>query len=241
MTSPQKMATNDITIGKIHTEVLEAIYEKLAAARNIDGKAESNDLAQKADCLDVCLDAVNEVNHKYGIEPLTYEAVRMHVELGEKLAITKEEFDMREVLTTRRAQEWWDRYSLEATVETAREVYETHCQLYGPPRAGSALDNIMQIVLSSAEFWLDYRGDEEPSYLPLALATGYKDYPQLVTTGWKERLIRFAVNVCVDAVAGGLAGAGAGAITGGAGAGVAAGVVGGLASHGADNILYGDD
>jgi hypothetical protein len=99
----------------------------------------------------------------------------------------------------------------------------------------------MSIVVSSAEFWLEYRGDEEPSFCPPAVAAGSKDFPQLVTMGWRQKLIRFAVNVCADAVAGGLAGAGAAGIAGPATGFVSAAVVGGLASHGADNILFGDD
>lgn len=240
MTSPRTEPIEGITIGVVHTEVLSAIYAKLDAARTSTDKSKLNNDARQDVFLDACLDAANEVNHKYGIEPLTLAEVQMHVEYGKELAETTAEFDMRKVLTTRWAREWWDRYSLEATAENAREVYEDHCQLYGQPRAGSPLDNIMQIVISSAEFWIQYRGDDEPLYIPPALAAGLEEYPLLITVGWKDRLLRFAVNVAVDGLAGGLAGAGAAAVTGGAGTGLAAGVVGGLASAGADDIIFGD-
>ncbi len=222
VTSSQPDPTPRVTIADVHTEFLTAVYGKLSKAKS------SADKASGTSFIDACLAAADETASTYGVDPLSREDVRLYIEMGERLAVTKTEFDMREVLKTSRAQEWWDRYSTEATAETAREVYDQHCQLYGAPRAGSALDDVTSVVVSSAEFWVEYRGDDTPVY-----------GPQPSSAGWKERLLRFCVTVAVDGVAGGAAGVGVGAVTGGVGGAVAGGIVGGLASAGADNILFG--
>ena len=242
LTPPVQKSVSDVTIGDVHTEFLEKLFSKYAKVKPGASGAIRSSQAARSLFLDMCHEAANETAEEYGSEPLTAEEVRTYIEMGEKLALTVTEFDMRQVLQNRRAQEWWDRYSMAATAETAREVYELHCATYGAPRPLSELDCLMSTVVSSAEFWVAHRGDEEPLLSPQTnAAKSMKDDLNLSSAGWKKRLLRFCVTVAVDGVSASLAGAGAGAVTGGVGSAVVGGIVGGLASAGADNILFGGD
>jgi hypothetical protein len=122
---------------------------------------------------------------------------------------------------------WWDRFASEATVPDAVGVYRKHCRLFGTPDPGSSLGLVLAVTLSSAEFWHRYRGDQAPVYRNPFVPPD---------KSWKK-FLRFAVSVVVDGAAGGTAGAGL--LLNPIAAGVVGGIVGGLASHGADNLLFG--
>jgi len=205
------------TIGDVHTEVLTEIYAGLDRARAAKGR-----LDERAE-LAVVVAAVNAISDRYGSERMSPEAIMGHVEQGRQAAQQDLWAQMAELLGPAELQ-WWDRFSWEAELCDARAVYLEHCRLYGAPAPGSTLSQVVDIALSSADFWWDYRGEEQPVY-----SNPYLPQPKPT---WKQRLLRFGVNVLVDGVAGGLAGVGGGGPVG-------AGIVGGLASYGADTLLFG--
>jgi hypothetical protein len=157
---------------------------------------------------------------KYGLEPLTWEEVQQHLERGRQMA-QKDPVDLVRFVLDPEEFKWWYRFANDAEVNDICEAYNKHCKLYGAPEAGSMLAYIVDISLSSAEFWIERRSDQEPKY--------GKDLPGIKKVWWKK-LLRFATVVSVDAVGGGLAGS--------AGGPVAGGIVGGLCSHAADDILF---
>jgi hypothetical protein len=118
LTPPAPKSASDVSIGEVHTEFLENLFSKHAKVNTSTNGAIRNTQAARSQFLDMCLEAANETAEKYGGGALTAEDVRTFVEMGERLAQTSTEFDMRQVLRSRKAQEWWDRYSNEATAET---------------------------------------------------------------------------------------------------------------------------
>jgi hypothetical protein len=199
-------------MGQIHTELLTLLHSAFEERRVSPKDAVSNDLAAYA--------VANQLAAKYGVEPLTLEEVQRHLERGRQMA-RQDPVELVKVALSPAEFKWWYRFANEAEVYNARETYIKHCDLYGAPRDGSMLANIIDVSLSSAEFWIDRRGDQEPKY--------GKNLPGIQKAWWKK-LLRFATVVSVDAVGGGLAGS--------AGGPVAGGIVGGLCSHAADDILF---
>lgn len=189
-----------INTGAVHTEFLQRLLPRMRKVSSINGGS-----------TDICLAVANEIADKYGIRRFTRQEVEAAIQLGRSLASSKE-FTLEGILSGKEL-EWWDRYSREATPLTAREVYEKHCQLYGPPARGSLLEDAIDVALSSSEFWPAYHS---------------KHGPKPVSAGFWKRVLRFTVAVGVDVTAGAMAGGGIGA-----------GIVGGLASYGADCLLFG--
>jgi len=213
---PDPAADPPPTIGGVHTEVLTEIYANLDGARAAQGPL---DRAAKDATI---IAAVNAITDRHGCERMSPEAILLHVERGRQLA-QQDLIPMVADLLGPAEQVWWDRFSSEAELGDAREIYMQHCRRYGAPACDSQLGQILDLNLSSAEFWWAYRGDQKPSY--------QNPYLPLARPSWRERLLRFSVGVLVDGVAGGLAGASGGP--------VAAGIIGGLASYGADSLLFG--
>lgn len=206
------------SIGDVHTEVLVEIYAELGRARAAKGQL---DEPAKAAAI---IAAVNAVSDRHASARLSPETIHEHVEWGRRMAQQDVLAGVADLLTPTEL-EWWDRFSYEAELSDAREVYLRHCQHYGTPDPESSLGQFLAVCLSSADFWWRYRGEQVPIYR--------NPYLPLPKPSWKDRVLRFSVGVVVDGVAGGLAGAGGGGPVG-------AGIVGGLASHGADSILFGD-
>lgn len=217
--SPVSPPSDDhsVTIGEVHTEILSAIYADLDPVKDQTLARQSRE--------EMLVSSVNRISDKYGLDRLTPEEIFSYVEMGRQMAQQDPVLLIANALSPEEVL-WWERFSWEATVQDAGKVYNQHVQLYGAPEPGSMLAQITDVALSSAKFWDDYRGDEEPIYRNPYIPTELK-------RGWKKNLLRFAVAVVVDGVSGGLAGAGGGGVVG-------AGIVGGLASHGADDILFGE-
>lgn len=224
ITTPKPDNSPEVTIGQIHTEVLNQIYADMDLAKAAKGQLDRNFKDM------VVINAVNKITDRYGVERMDPQEILASVERGRQMA-QQDPVQLISGLLNPEEQEWWDRFSMEAEVGNAREIYRQHCQLYGTPEYGTMLGQILDVGLSSAEFWTDYRKDQKPIYQNPYV-------PDNMAKSWKK-FLRFAVTVVVDGAAGGLAGAGGSAVGGPIGGAVAAGVVGGLASHGADDILFG--
>lgn len=204
--------SSSASIGQVHTELLTSLYSEFDARRVSSKDAVDKDLTAYR--------VANQLAAKYGVEPLTLEEVRQHLERGRQMA-QQDPVELVKFVLDPEEFKWWYRFANEAEVDNARETYEKHCDLYGAPEAGSMLANIIDVSLSSAEFWIERRGDQE--------LTHEKGLPG-IQKAWWNKLLRFATLVGVDAVGGGLAGASGGPIAGG--------IVGGLCSHAADDILF---
>jgi hypothetical protein len=211
--TPTEPGINSMSIGQIHNEFLSLLYAEFDTRRVSPKDAVSKDLA--------AYEVANRLAAKYGLEPLTLEEVQQHLERGRQMA-RQDPVELVRFALGPEEFKWWYRFADEAEVDNARETYEKHCDLYGAPEAGSMLANIIDISLSSAEFWVERRGSQEPKY--------GKNLPGIQKAWWKK-LLRFATIVTADAVGGGLAG--------GTGGVVGAAIVGGLCSHAADDILFG--
>lgn len=201
------------TTGDYHDEFLLTLhmeFDKAAKSKTLD-KAARNQIA---------VDVTNGMLAKYGLPQMTTRQVMAEIDKGAYMAQTVKEFTMEGILFGDDLA-WWDRYSFEAHPWDARKVYNRHCRLYGAPEPGSTLESVLTTVLSSCQIWSDRHPDAEP-YVPC----------DATEKGWLKNLVRFVVAVGVDGAAGGLAGSAGGPIAGG--------IVGGLASHGADDLLFGD-
>jgi hypothetical protein len=195
--APQRTPTE--TPGEIHNRFLETV---------------SAHVAKGAPEAEACMAVANEMLTEYDCAQLTLEEVRAHIEYGRHLARTVSEFDMTEVLEGEELA-WWDRYSREATILTARPVYESHCQRHGSPKKGGSLDVLLSVAVSSAEYW----AAEHDIYL---------NEEKIPTS-----ILRLCIQICVDALAAAIAAACSGPY------GIIIGpIVGGLASWGADYLLF---
>jgi hypothetical protein len=204
-------------IGEIHTEFLEAVFQNLDnAGPNRTSQAEDEEYE-----FELLYTTAIHVMEKYGLPPLSRQEVRDALERGYKMALSDPVQLVRDALPADQ-YEWWDTFASQATIETVEAVYEETCRVLGPPQSGTMLQRLVDISRSSSVFWNTRH-----------TATRDKNDP-FIQYNWKKRVLRFAVNIVVDGVAGGLAGAGAGGNV------VAAGIVGGLSSYGADKILFGD-
>lgn len=215
-----------ITPGQVHTELLETIWTDLEMVKATKGEPD-----RTAEDL-IVIAAVNRITDRYGLPRMDPSQVLECVEQGRQMA-RQDPVRLISDLLEGSEQEWWDRFSAEAGVDNAREVYLRHCELYGMPAAESTLGRALDIALSSAEFWCAHRDNQQPVYRnPYVPGTGEKS--------WKK-FLRYAVSCVVDTASGVLAGGGTAAFGGGPVAGaVVGGIVGGLASHGADEVLFGD-
>lgn len=164
--------------------------------------------------------AANEILLRYGLQPMSDTEIEAEIQRGREMAKMDPVELIANILTSEEL-EWWDRFSWEARVHDANKVYKKHCQLYGMPSKGGMLSNLLDVALSSAEFWGNYREKDIPTY--------QNQYVPM-TKSWRS-VLRFVVAVAVDGTSG--------AIASGGGA-VASGVIGGLCSHGADDLLFGD-
>ncbi len=211
----------NVTIGEIHTELLQELYKNIDTEKNIKGSLSSYEKNY------IIINTVNQMTSKYNIESFSDEDILTIVEWGREMAQQDPVQIVSNILKPDQL-EWWDRFSSEAEIKNIHQVYKKHCTLYGQPNHDSMLGQVLDTTLSSADFWDKYRGNQEPvyhnSYIPK-------------NKSWRN-VIRFCVTVVVDGAAGGLAGAGGSAIGGPVGGAVAGGIVGGLASHGADDILF---
>ncbi len=214
---------SEVTIGLVHTEVLDQIYADLDLAKAAKGQLDRSSKDT------IVIGAVNKITDRYGVERMDPEEILNSVQRGRDMA-QQDPVQLVSSLLSPAEQEWWDRFSIEAEVGNARLVYQQHCQLYGTPDYESTLGQLLDVGLSSAEFWGKYRGDQQPIYR--------NPYVPNQQKSWKN-FLRFCVTVVVDGACGAAAAGGGTAVGGPVGGAVAAGVVGGLASHGADDIIFG--
>ena len=203
------------TTGDYHDEFLDTLH---AAFDKAASKSGSLDKSAKSN---ITVEVTNQMLTKYGLAPMDPAEIRAQVQRGAEMATRTKEFTMEGILFGDELT-WWNRYSMEAHPWDAKKVYNRHCRLYGAPEPGSTLESVITTVISSCRIWSQRHPEAEP-YIPCE-DNGEK--------GWLKNLVRFVVAVGVDGAAGGLAGSAGGPIAGG--------VVGGLASHGADDILFGD-
>lgn len=162
-----------------------------------------------------CMEVANEMLAEYDVEPMTLKEIQSHIEYGKHLARSVEDFDMTDLLIGDDL-EWWNRFVDEATVANARVIYEEHCRRHGLPAKGGNLELLATVAVSSAEFWSG-EGD---------LYQNGEKFP--------TEILRFCLQVIVDAIATALASAGSGPL------GVILGpIIGGLASWGAECIVFG--
>ena len=202
--------SSEITIGAIHTEFLEKLYTdnftKLIKERRVE---KSQVIA-------------NQILESHGFDPMTIEEIEYNINLGIKKA-QMNPIKLIEDILNKEELNWWNRFSSEARVVNAHKIYIDHCYTYGTPTKGTVLSDLIDVSLSSAEFWNKYRKNDVLIY----------HNPYIPKSKSWRNVIRFVVAVVVDGTAGGAAGSGAGPIVGG--------IVGGLASEGADNLLFGGD
>ncbi|MBT4209950.1 MAG: hypothetical protein HOE19_03495 [Candidatus Komeilibacteria bacterium] len=196
-----------ITAGEIHTEFLELLY-----AENDFAKREKSSQVSSATT------TANEILIRHGLKPMAEADVETELQRGREMA-QMDPVQLIESILTPEELIWWDRFSWEAKVFDAKKVYRQHCNLYGAPTEGSMLSNLLDMSLSSAEFWDVYREKDIPTY----------QNPYIpMTKSWRG-VLRFVVAVVVDG------GAGAACAAGGP---IVSGVVGGLASAGADGMIF---
>ncbi len=203
------------SVGDMHNEFLELVT---SLERNPLVKASGND---------PLVVAANTMAQRYGHAPFLLEEVHDAVARGREMAQQDPDLLVRQLLSDEEFQ-WWSRFALEATPTTARGVLMEHSRRYGPPPAGSQLERLVDLSISSAEYWYARHRNDTPIY----------DNPYIVhrEKGWRDRLRkwgRFAVAVTVDGVSGVAATSGGGPVAGA--------VVGGLASYGADCLVFGCD
>lgn len=202
------------TIAAIHSEFLATLYH------NPEYVMAQDEVSRE----DAALATARQIFSKYGVTPPDDDDLRdAYRGGGEKAAMDPVDL-VREILPPEEYK-WWDSFA-DYPLDKASSAYQTQCAEFGTPEPGSMLETVVQVTLSSAEFWSGYRHDQEPRFQNPHVPSG---------KSWRH-VIRFAVNVVVDGVSGGLAGAGTGWT--GAGAAVVGGVVGGLASAGADHLLF---
>lgn len=199
----------------VHTEFLEGMFQRCdecgAGTLGAERRAE------------IAYGVAREIFEKYGLTPMSAQEVRAALNRGYKMATQDPVALIQEALPPDQFA-WWDRFAGEATVEDARAVYAKICKEIGEPKQGTMLEDLVQISLSSAEFWAAKRGREEP-----LVQEGR------MQNGWLKKLLRFSVTVAADALGGAAAGTGTG------GNPVVAGVVGGLCSYAVDDMLFGED
>jgi len=205
----------NVTAGQIHTEFLSELYSDKSYTTT----------EKNLDTDHIAIETAKRICAKHGITPPADEVLLAAINEGRQKA-TQDPIQLVRQTLNQDEYLWWDRFASEAKMKNAETVYQNHCRLYGAPQAGSMLESVVDIALSSADFWDNYRGATPPKY--------HNPYVPMEKS-WKN-FLRFAVSVVVDGTCGGLAGAGTG--WSGPGAAVVGGVVGGLASAGADNMLF---
>jgi len=206
-------ADQSTAIGRIHNELLERIHE-IDKASLAKGKA-----------VDAAELAASQIATEHGIAPLSPRRVREAIQWGAELA-QQDPQELTSQLLPPSEREWWDRFFAEATPTTIRDVFSQQVRAHGRPTPGSTLANLVDIAISSAEYWYERRKDDVPIY--------NNPYVYRQQKGWRDRFKkwgRFAVAVTVDGVSG--------AITSSGGGPVAGAIVGGLASYGADCLVFG--
>ncbi|MBT6691018.1 hypothetical protein HOB10_01640 [Candidatus Parcubacteria bacterium] len=213
MTVPDLDETGpSITADEVHTEFLTELYANQDFAK-MNKSAQSHDATR----------AANDILARYGEAPMTEKQVADAIEEGRRMAKMDPEALIASILDADDLV-WWHRFADEATAQNCRQIYTAHCRSYGAPVAGSTLDTMIGVAMSSGEFWGEYRKNDMPRY--------HNPYvPQQGEKGWRG-FFRFVVAVAVDG------GAGAASAAGGP---IVSGVVGGLASTGADHIIFGGD
>ena len=208
---PNDEPQQSVTAGEIHTEFLDALYAKGDFAKS-----------EKSAQLSNAATAANDILLRHGLTPLSDVEVEEHLQRGREMA-QMDPVELIQSILSADEQVWWDRFSWEAKIYDARKVYNKHVRLYGAPAEGSTLSYLVDVGLSSAEFWSVYREKDIPVYRNPYV-------PDQTAKGWRG-VLRFVVAVAVDG------GAGAASAAGGP---IVSGVVGGLASTGADHIIFGD-
>ncbi len=200
-----------VTAGEIHTEFLKTLYDKGDFAKCAKSTQVSN-----------AATTANEILTRHGLDPMSDTEIEAALQRGRDMAQMDPVKLIASILTTDE-MEWWNRFSWEASVSDARKVYNKHCRLYGTPIQGSRLAYLLDVGMSSADFWPEYRKNDIPNY--------HNPYvPSESAKSWRG-VLRFVVAVAVDG--------GSGALVSGGGP-IASGVVGGLASTGADHLIFGD-
>jgi hypothetical protein len=132
---------------------------------------------------------------------------------------------------------WFASFMMSAKPTNVRTVFDSLCTANGTPTPGSHLAHIVDIAISSSEFWLKERKDYTIQSNDLSdwdMSFGElssQDLTEILRWRWWQRLLRFTTWVGVDAISGFLAGSGGGGLIGGA-------IIGGLASYGADCLLW---
>ncbi len=208
---PNDAPEQTLTAGEIHTELLEVVYAKGDFAKR-----------DKSTRLSTAATAANEILTRYGLEPMSDAEIETELQRGREMA-QMDPVELIGTILTPDELAWWDRFSWEAKINDARKVYNKHCQLYGTPAKGGMLSNLLDVSLSSVEFWGPYREKDIPTY--------QNPHIDQMQKGWRG-VLRFIVAVVVDGASGAL-------VSGGGP--VASGVVGGLASVGADDLIFGDE
>jgi hypothetical protein len=207
-------------VADLHTEFLRRVFER---SNTYDPNQVSS-----ADKIEIAYRVAKEICEEYGVDALTRGEVVAAMNRGYEMAQQDPVELVRQALPGDQ-YEWWDRFAGKATVEDARAIYEETCESYGAPQPGTMLKDLVDISLGSAEFWVEKRGEVEPSFANPGVRP--------IENGWKRRFLKFSVLVTVDALAGAAAGAGTPAdpIT----RGVVGSIVGGLASYAVDDLLFG--
>ena len=201
----------NVTADEVHTELLEKMYAERDFAK-LDKSAMSTDATR----------ITNEVLTSYGEAPMSEEDIADAIEEGRRMAKMDPDVLIASILDANDLV-WWNRFANEATAINCRQVYKAHCKTYGTPEAGSMLETLTGVGMSSGEFWSKYRKDDIPTY-------NNPYVPQQNEKSWRG-FFRFVVAVAVDG------GAGAASSAGGP---IVAGAVAGLASIGADTVIFGE-
>ncbi len=214
--SPTEVSNTTPSAADIHTEFLQLVFDRIDESARKNGAAGIN----ASDKANLMYEVAHEIATKYGATPLSGEEVGRHIDRGRQMA-QEDPMALVEAVLPPAEFQWWKNFASRSTVENARADYKVVVRRYGKPAAGSMLAEVVEISLSSAEFWTVRHRNDRPIAERDDLLPGKP---------WWKRTLRFAVLVATDGLAGG-----ATMLSGP----VVAGIVGGLSSIGADCMLFG--